>query len=781
MKKKQKAGRTVQPAAGKTEADPKPVSVDAPAPDRDPGGSADEPAPEAAPAGDRIATVLAVVVPVIVAIAYLPVLRNGFLNYDDDLLVTDNPMVNPGLTIEGIKWAFTQTHRSNWLPVSWLSHMVDCSLFALNAWGHHLTSLVLHIANTILLFGFIRRISGSLWTGAIAAALFGVHPIHVESVAWVAERKDVLSAFFWLLTCHAYLRYVNDRDIRSYFLAMVLLGVGLMAKPMLVTLPFVLLLLDFWPLRRMAFGPSLRVTRAESGGLFANVAQASFGRLILEKLPFFGLAVAACVITFLAQKGGGAVEKIAHTPIGMRMANALYSYLIYLLKMAVPHGLSVFVPHPRDAMPAMVVIGAAVLLIGVTAAVLYFARRCPFLPVGWFWYLGTLVPVIGIIQVGAQGHAYRYTYIPMIGIYIMLTLGLPPLFRRFRLGPPLLAAAAATAVLVLAATTWCHTGYWRNNETLYTYALSVTEDNYLAHSNLAAHLMGEERHAEAIPHAQAALRIRAAYASAQRNLGLCYLHTERYDEAIGELTKALIIHPRKADIHYNLAIALTRTGRSVEAAQHYALVLDDRPDDIVVLMAAAALYSENKETDKTIECLERVLVLEPTNDTARFFIGYAHYQAGSLDDALEALTPKLRLSDERRLNRFSMLGSIHTKRQEYEQAASVLAAGLKKFPNSTDLLDRLAHVEYTNLKYFAAAHEHFVKLLELRPDHPSRENYATILAFLGQRLNRTADPNVEGSGRRESTNYDGAATPPNGNAEGPASRANDGTEGSGSR
>jgi hypothetical protein len=424
---------------------------------------------------------LAAALAILTLAAFLPSLGNGFINLDDGIYVTGNPMVKQGLTREGFAWAWTGNVANNWHPLTVLSHMLDCTLFGLNAAGHHGTSLLLHVANVLLLFEVLRRMTGALGRSAAVAGLFAVHPLHVESVAWVAERKDVLSALFWILAMGAWARYARQPSIGRYLLVALMMVLGLMAKPMVVTLPFALLLLDVWPLRRVRIG-----------------------WLIMEKLPLLALSAVASLVTLRYQTTS--LVPLEVLPWRLRLANAAISYVVYLGKTILPRKLAVFYPIPIE-IPAWKAMGAAVLILALTALAIWKARKAPWFLVGWLWFLGTLVPVIGLIQVGRQAMADRYTYIPSIGLFLAICWGLPALSanRRWRTA---LAGATVLVLLVLAAATWVQVRHWRNSATLFQHALAVTRGNYVAHVALAKALAAKRDWTGAAEHYREALALR---------------------------------------------------------------------------------------------------------------------------------------------------------------------------------------------------------------------------------------------------------------------------------
>ena len=435
----------------------------------------------------------------ITVVAYAQVWRFDFVSFDDQVYVTGNPMVRAGLTWAGIVSAFTGTYAANWHPVTWLSHMLDVELFGLNSGPHHVVNLLLHAANTLLVWLVLRRMTGSVYRSALVAALFGVHPLHVESVAWVAERKDVLSTCFALLTFWYYAGYVQRKTTWRYAAALVCFALGLMAKPMLVTLPMLLLLLDFWPLRRMA-----GLTNPAEGD-----APTPWRRILWDKAPFFALSALTSVATVIAQQRGGAMATLDVIPLGVRAANALIGYAMYLWTTVWPVRLAALYPHEPSPSMTMAIAGGVV-LIGITITIVRTARTQPYLAVGWFWFVGTLVPVSGVMQVGFQARADRFTYLPHIGLFVAIVWGLAALASRWQVPRRAVAVAALTVVVVLAGTTRIQAGYWRDGVTLWERAVAVTKPSGRTYSNLGASLAGAGRHAEAVTaYRQASGSIRA--------------------------------------------------------------------------------------------------------------------------------------------------------------------------------------------------------------------------------------------------------------------------------
>jgi tetratricopeptide (TPR) repeat protein len=486
---------------------------------------------------------------------YAPVGRFDFTNFDDPEYVTRNIHVRGGVTPQGLKWALTSGEAANWFPVTRLSHMLDGQLFGLRSGLHHLTSVCWHALAAVLLFAFLARATHARWPSAWVAFLFALHPLHVESVAWVAERKDVLCASFWFLALWAYVRYAERPGRGRYLLVLLLFCLGLMAKPMIVTLPFLLLLLDAWPLRR--------ISRAA----------------VLEKIPFFALAGGSAIATYLVQHASGAVKEVARLPVGLRIENAVVSCAIYCLKMVWPAGLAVFYPYPSSF--AWWIVAAAGLAVAIiTVLALRSFRSAPYLATGWIWYLVTLAPVIGLVQVGAQARADRYMYVPMVGLAIMLAWGAADLARRWAAAARPIAAAAIATCLAAAALSAGQIGHWRNSETLFQHALDVTTENYLAEHNLGSHLLDTGRLSEATTHLEAALRIRPDSAEARSDLASALARTPgRLPEAIAEYQAAIRLLPNSAILHNNLGAALAQfPERLPEAIREYRAALRIDPD-----------------------------------------------------------------------------------------------------------------------------------------------------------------------------------------------------------
>jgi tetratricopeptide (TPR) repeat protein len=517
------------------------------------------------------------------------VTRNGFVAYDDGVYVAANEHVRHGLRGDSIAWAFTTTENSNWHPVTWLSHMLDVTLFGLDAGKHHRTNLVLHAANAVLLFLLLVRLTGAVWRPVFAAALFAIHPLHVESVAWIAERKDVLSTLFWLLTLFAWLSWLESKTAARSVLVLVLFALGLMTKPMLVSLPLTLLLLDYWPLERTGLAPLLR-----------------------EKAPLLAIAAISCVATVWAQRAGGAVQSLARFSFSERAANALLTYAAYLGKTVWPAALAVFYPYPHVGLHSTSVLLSMLLLGAITAAVLRLEKPAPYLAFGWIWYVVTLVPVIGLVQVGEQAMADRYTYVPLIGIFVALSWGAGALASRSRPARFVVATAAAVSIAGLLVVTTAQVRTWADSETLVTHALAVTEDNWTAHNNLGGLLLEQGRLDEAIRHFDEVLRIRPDFADGHYNLAMALERSGKRKDAIAQYHEALRLRPSYAEAHYNLANLLLVAGRLPEAIEEYVAALHLRPGDASAHNNLAIALNRAGRRDEAIAHYREALQIDPT-------------------------------------------------------------------------------------------------------------------------------------------------------------------------
>ncbi len=618
---------------------------------------------------------------VITLAAFEPVRINAFVNYDDDRYVTDNIHVQRGLNWESVVWAFSSTHASNWHPLTWLSHMADCELFGLNPTGHHINSLVLHVINVLLLFWVCKRMTGALGASAFVAAVFALHPLRVESVAWVAERKDVLSAFFWMLTMFFYVRYVERPGVGRYLLVFSAFSLGLMAKPMLITLPFVLVLLDYWPLRRLRAGTEKsRAGPVKSRSVKGAGGALSLGRLIAEKIPLLAVAVVSATVTYLVQQGTGAMQAAQTWPLNVRIANALVSYVRYITKMFCPINLAVLYPHPGERLAAWQPILCLLILAGISWVIIAKRRRAPYAAVGWLWYLVTLLPVIGIVQVGTQAMADRYTYLPSIGIAVIVAWGAGELLGKWRYHKPVLAAAAVTVIVPLLLSTRAQLRHWRNSVSLCRHSLAVTENNYTMHSNLGNALESVGKLDEAAGHYRDALQINPDYANAHNNLGVVLQKRGNTDAAIRSYYTAIRIDPEYARAHNNLGIALRAQGNLDNAALHFRKALEAQADYAEAYSNLGTVLFAQAKPDEATSCFQQALAADAGHAPAHYNLGRVFQGQGKLQEAEEHYRQAVRLQPDY-LNAHNNLGTALASQGKFEEAIKYFRRALEIDPN----------------------------------------------------------------------------------------------------
>ncbi len=589
-----------------------------------------------------------------VLIVYGLALHCGFINFDDENYVTDNWHVQHGFNLQSVRWAFTTDAASNWHPLTWLSHILDCQLYGLHPAGHHLTSLLLHAVNSILLLLLLNRLTGALWRSAFVAAMFALHPLRVESVVWISERKDVLSAFFWMLTVGAYVRYVQGFKVQGskfkvfYGLSLLFFALGLMAKPMLVTLPFVLLLLDYWPLARLEFGPKFS------------------WQPVVEKIPFLVLAVASSFVTFLVQYRTGAVATLARFSLGVRLENVPVAYMRYLTKIFWPAQLASF--YPYVGWPLGEVIGAAALLAGITVLALWRMRSAPYLAVGWFWFLGMLVPTIGLVQVGGQSLADRYSYLPCIGLWIMVAWGLSDLASqrpRLREAMTMIAGVAAVVFALLA---WRQTGVYKDSGTLWEATLRSNPNCLMAHDLLSRWYIETGEWDQALEQCREARSILPNDPTAHDDLSRIFLHQGKVDSAIAEALQSIQAQPHSEDNRQtlaraylqkgdfaaaaascreaigiqpsapeawcNLGFALLQQGQMAEATAAYQRALELNPDAALAHNDLGNIYLSQKRTDEAMDQFQRAVELNPLFAEAHYNLAGMLAYRGRLDEAI---------------------------------------------------------------------------------------------------------------------------------------------------
>jgi tetratricopeptide (TPR) repeat protein len=655
----------------------------------------------------------------------------GFTNFDDPGYVTQNGHVRAGLTWDGIVWAFTSTEQSNWHPLTWISHMLDSRIYGLNPPGHHVTNLLFHVLSTLLLFGVLLRMTGAPGRSALVAALFALHPLHVESVAWIAERKDVLSAFFWLLTLWAYVRYVETRRSNAYSLVVIALALGLMAKPMLVTLPFVLLLLDAWPLARLAPARHRGSRSASAGSSYALAAS-----LVVEKIPLLLLALGSSVITYIAQQRGGAVVSFTRLPLDTRVTNAFVSYVAYVRKTFWPSDLAAFYPRPGPIEVWRV--GISIALLGlVTFLVIRFWRTRPYLAVGWFWYLGTLVPVIGLIQVGDQALADRYAYLPSIGLFLMVVWAAGDALEHFRV-PHRAAAGAAIALLsIFGILTWKQVGYWKSSESLFRRAIAITGDNELAYWNLGVALVSDSRLDEAAVLYQDILSRKPDIANILANFGTILVLQGRHEEAVERYRHALRVDPHQAEAHNGLGFELALSGKLDEAANHHLEALKIKPQYPEARYNLGKVYAAQGKAQPAIEQYREALRLRPGYADAHEKLAYALAGQGRIDEAIPQYAAAIQARPDSAELRYRYGLAIY-QRHRAKEAISELREALRLKPDWPDALNNLAWILATDAagtrQDAEKALTHILKAIELtgQPDATLIDTLAAAHAATGR-------------------------------------------------
>ena len=661
---------------------------------------------------------LSILIAVLTLAIYWQVLDYGFINFDDPTYVIENKHIRDGLTIEGVKWAFTSFYASNWHPLTWLSHMLDIEFFGMNPGMHHLSNITIHTLNAVLLFILLERMSGVLWRSAMVAALFALHPLHVESVAWISERKDILSTFFGILTLTAYVRYTRMHGLKRYTQMTVLFICSIMSKPMMVTLPLLMLVLDFWPLKR------IDAMKGESGYKPVMGTLRNLLLLFREKIILFAVAFISGIVTVCAQHSGGAVQSVVLLNLGDRMMNAAVSYCTYIWKMVWPTGLAVYYPYPSAFVFSHVVLCMALIVV-VTIAIIAFMDKRPYLASGWFWYMVTLLPVIGIIQVGGQSMADRYTYVPSIGIFIMAVWGVSDLLIPFRNRKVILTGISALVIGASSILTFIQAGYWRDSIILFGHALDVTNGNDLAHFNLG-HALEENGNAhEAEKHYRDAVVLKAHNAAYHTALGSLLADTGRTDEAVEHLTQALQIEPALIEARVNLGNIMLLRGETEGSIQEYSKALTADPMNAETLNNLGVAYVRKGHLRNAIKCFQqaihirpdykdalenfvragrarksmeneavellRLIEIQPRNQTLYIRLGNLFLQHGELDKAQKEYKKALSI-DTGNLVAMKGLAVAYSQKHEYEQALTTLRNMIKIQPENHDVHYNIACV-----------------------------------------------------------------------------------------
>jgi tetratricopeptide (TPR) repeat protein len=548
--------------------------------------------------------------------AFGPIAGNDFINFDDQGYVTENYQIQQGINFQTLKWALTTTYFSYWHPLTWLSHALDWSLFGANASGHHLVSLLLHIGAVIFLFLFLNKTTNNIWPSAFAAAFFALHPLRVESVAWVSERKDVLSMFFAMACFLAYAFYAQKAKISLYFLCLILFALALMSKPTMVTLPFVLMLLDYWPLNRWQ-----KALDGQDKGVH------SVGGLIGEKIPFICMVIAVSILTFLAQNEKGTVASVETISFMSRTYNAVLSYAAYLGKTAWPFNLAVFYPYELP-LPLWKIIISGIIIAVITMAALYYIKKLPFLFAGWFIYLGTLIPVIGLVQVGSQAMADRYTYMPSIGIAFMLAWGFPYMAGSENIRKKVLFPAGVAVIIFLSVLTWRQCGYWKNSIVLFNHTLSVTRDNPLVHNQLGLAYFEKSKNEKALYHYNKAIIQQPVYDNAYNNRGAVYLKFGRYQQALNDFNKTIVLNPFYTQAYNNRASILAQSGQYNLAIEDLGKAIQINPAYVLAYSNRGFLFAKVGYYQKAIDDFNKVIRLKPDDINSYKNRSFVYFKQG---------------------------------------------------------------------------------------------------------------------------------------------------------
>lgn len=664
----------------------------------------------AQPQNKRLLIIICLGLSISTVIAFLPVLKADFINYDDPQYVTSNPYVMLGLSLDGIRWAFTFIHSSNWHPLTWLSLMLDRTVLGPNPQSFHLVNLLLHIVNTVLLFIVLNRFTKIIFPSAFVAALFALHPLHVESVAWIAERKDVLSTLFWLLTMLAYIRFIEQPSTKKYLVILVTFALGLMAKPMLVTLPFVLLLLDYWPLER--------------------TGEKILSNLLREKIPLFILSAVSCGITFFAQKTGGAVSPLRVFSFSARFTNAVVSYTLYIAKLFPPFNLAIFYPHPQNSLPLWQVILSAIILLAISVIVLALAKTHKYLLVGWLWYLGTLIPVIGLVQVGAQAMADRYTYVPLIGLFIMITWAVRDIAAQWQKTKPFFIAASAILLVLFMTLTYEQTSYWRDSITLFYHAVNVTANNDVAYSNLGVALAETGHLDEALVNFEQALKIRPKNPEANFNIAETLAKQGKHDEAVAWYNRVLKLTPGDAHTYISLATAKIQQGRFDEAVAICREGISHNPEKPQLYSNLGLALLQMEKIDEAVTELETAVKFGG-DSMAYNNLALAVSSKGNYNAALEYYRKAIRL-DPKNAEGYYNLGNLYLTIGKPDKAAEEYKQAILLNPKYVKAYGNLA-VTFARLNRPAEAIENFTKVTELEPNNiDAHFNLAAALLEQGQ-------------------------------------------------
>jgi len=662
-------------------------------------------------------------------LAFRGVLGNKFVSYDDEKYITENKDVQSGLSLKGVLWTFSTTTASNWHPLTWLSHMLDCQLFGLNPGRHHLVGLLLHIINTLLLFAVLEMMTAAMWLSAFVAAVFAVHPLHVESVAWASERKDVLSTLFWLLTMILYVRYVRRQNKIWYLSAVLAFALGLLAKPMLVTLPFALLLLDYWPLERLKAQDTRRkpadsVERIadRKGKSQIHYTPNAIRYTLLEKLPFFVLSAVSSIITFVVQRNAGIMANVIEYPLRGRLENVSVSYVKYIMKMIWPADLAILYPLYGNRPPVWQPVLAAILLIAVSIWIVRSAQKRKYLPIGWLWFLGTLVPVIGVVHVGAQSMADRYSYIPSVGLLVIAAWGIDELTAKWRSRKTALSVSASIIILALGIGTAHQVRHWQNTMTLFEHALAVTHNNAIANYNVGVELQSQGKAGEAANHYRQAIQVDSEYAEAHNNLGRLLADEGKYNEALKHFNEALRIRPKYAEAHSNLGVLLKSQGRLNEAASQLNEALKLKPDFAEAYNNLGIVFKQQNKFEQAISNYKKSLELRPDFDHALNNIGLALEMQGKLNEAIDYYRQALKVKPDYADAHYNIGNALQSAGRP-DEAAGHYREAIRVKQDFADAHNNLGALLMKQKKTDEAI-EHFKQALKIDPK--SAESHANL-------------------------------------------------------
>lgn len=674
---------------------------------------------------------IAAILTILTVAAYQNVRNHEFINFDDDIYVTDNQIVSEGMTLKGIKWALSYNQRGYWQPLTWLSHMLDCELFGLNPTGHHFTNLIIHLANMLLLFWWLYRMTGSVYRSAFVAGCFALHPLNVDSVAWVAGRKNLLSTLFLLGSLLAYIRYAEKPKPGRYLLTIIIFALGLMAKPMLVTFPFVLLLLDFWPLHRLKIGKQKIIAIKEPQGETESMPSVTFSKLCIEKLPFLALTLGSVWLSISSLQHFNNIIDVDKMPMALRIGNALVSYVNYICKMFWPFNLAVYYPFP-NSIPLWQIAGSVVLLTAATGFFLYQINRKPYLAVGWFWFLGTLLPVLGLVQTGLwPAMADRWSYVPMIGLFIMVAWGIPGALQNRQSAKPVMAFAALAAMAGLFFIAKTQLNHWENSRTLFKHALNVTSGNTVAHNNLGNALLKEGQSAKALRHFKAALRLEPRYAGGYNNMGNALMALGRIGEAIGYYRESIKIDPFAAKTHNNLAVALTEIASLDEAILHLQEALRLKPDYAEAYNNLGAAYRKKAQVQQAAHFYLEAIRLKPDFSEAYNNLGLLLWQEGRLKAAGHYFSQALEHNPDFMAARKN-LAKIRSARDVFNRQVSEVQSQLRQSPADPALYLKLGNI-YKAHGELAEALKQYQTALRIRPDFlPAQQQLAVVYAMKGK-------------------------------------------------